>query len=80
MKFNKDKWEVMPRKKKSNFIKQRRSSQLAITTQEWNLRVIINSSIKMSAQCLTVVKTKTSKNDQLFGKKQERKQKDVVRH
>lgn len=54
-----------------------RSSQLAITTQEWNLRVIVNSSIKMSTQCLTVVKTKTSKNDQYSGKKLERKEKDV---
>jgi len=44
-------------------------SQMAITTQEWNFRVIINSSIRMSAQCLTVVKRKTSKIDQLFGKK-----------
>lgn len=45
------------------------SSQLAITTQEQSLRVIVNRSIKMSTQCLTVVKTKTSKNDQQLGKK-----------
>lgn len=45
------------------------SSQLAITTQEPSLRGIVNRSIKMSAQCLTVVKRKTSKNDQQLGKK-----------
>lgn len=45
----------------SNYVKQRRSSQIAITIQEWNFRVKINSSIKMSAQCLTVVKEKQAK-------------------
>lgn len=80
MKFYNDKCEVMPGKNpdNSNFIKWMRSSELAITTQEQNLRGIVNSSIIISFQCLAVVKIKTSKKWAIILKEQERKQKDAV--